>query len=214
LLQEDNLGRHPEIDEEEIIPKEIVEEKPPEPPPSPEPDAETQAWISGKETRSGQDQPSDVRLAGDAQDVQKLETAMQVLENSDSGRAIAQSIRERGTKIKFAPLCDRTVAQFNPPNGITIIEAYKDVSPAVLAASMAHEGTHLQSGDPISSADALDQEYRCFKAEAQVWNQVKGTENNAMEEDVVTMIGKGEAEAKAEIWQIYGAEYFTRWNRT
>lgn len=40
----------PEIDEEEIIPKELVEEKPPEPPPSPEPDAETEAWISGEQT--------------------------------------------------------------------------------------------------------------------------------------------------------------------
>jgi hypothetical protein len=203
----------PGIDEEEIIPKEISEEKPPEPPTNPEPDAETEAWIAGKETRLGSGQPSDVRLVGDAQDAQKLETAMQVLENSDSGRAIAQSIRERGTQIGFAPLSDRTVAQFNPPNGITVNEAYKNESPAVLAAALAHEGTHLQSGDPSSSADALDQEYKCFKTEAEVWNQVKGGENNLLEEDVVTMIGKGEAEAKAEIWQTYGEEYFTRWDK-
>lgn len=200
----------PEIDEEEIMPKEVVEEKPPEPPPSLEPDTEMEMWISGKETRSGQGQPTDVRLAGDAQDVRKLETAVQVLESSDSGRAIAQSIRERGAEIEFAPLSDRTIAQFNPPNEIKINEAYKDASPAVLAASLAHEGTHLQSGDPRSSTDALDQEYKCFKAEAEVWNQVKRDESNSMEDDVVTMIRKGEAEAKAEIWQIYGEEYFTR----
>jgi len=68
-------------------------------------------------------------------------------------------------------------------------------------------------GDPSSADDALDQEYKCYKAEAEVWNAVKGSEKDKRCYDVAAMIEKGEADAKADIRRRYDEEYFTRWNK-
>lgn len=155
---------------------------------------------------------TDVPITGDAADVQKLQAAMGQLESVDAGRPIAQNLRDHGTLIRFGQTTGDAIAQFDPAaNEITIHGSQKNASPAILATYLAHEGTHVQLGNPTSATGALDQEYRCFKAEAEVWNAVKASEENWEEDDAAAMIHKGAADAKADIRRRYGDEYFTRW---
>lgn len=133
-----------------------------------------------------------------------------ILENMKSttiGRLIADAIREHGTKIRFGATDEGAIAQFDPTtNEITIHESLKDADPSILAAHMAHEGTHVQWGEP----DSIDQEYHAFKAQAEVWDELKGDQADRQCDWVSEMIAKGEAEAKAEIRQMYPelAEYY------
>jgi hypothetical protein len=64
---------------------------------------------------------------------------------------------------------------------------------------MAHEGTHVQWDAPNS----IDQEYHAFKAEAAVWNKVKGDQTDTQCDAVSEMMARGEAEAEEEIRQMY-----------
>jgi len=155
---------------------------------------------------------ADVLITGNVVDVRELQAAVEQLEPVDAGRSIAQAIRDHGVMIRFGMTADDASAQFDPTtNEITIHASQSDAGPAILAAYLAHEGTHVQLGNPTSAADALDQEYRCFKAEVEVWSVVKGSEENWEEGDIAAMIDKGEADAKADIRRRYGDEYFTRW---
>jgi len=156
-----------------------------------------------------------VRIAGSTREVEKLREAVKELESADIGQAIADTIRECRTQVHFVPLEDDAIAQFNSAtNEIAINAQLRGASPRVLAVHLAHEGTHLQLREPGSAVDALDQEYRCYQAQARVWNALKGSEKDAVCDDVVAMIAKGEAEAKAEIWQRYEKEYWMRWDRS
>ena len=153
-------------------------------------------------------------LQGTPDETAILQEAFSQLQAIDAGKTIADAIQEKGTTIKFGSTDEDAIAQFDPAaNEITIHESLKEANPQVLAAHLAHEGTHLQLGDPSSADDALDQEYQCFKAEAEVWNAVKGSEKDKICDDVSAMIKKGEADAKADIRRRYDEEYFTRWNK-
>jgi len=61
------------------------------------------------------------------------------------------------------------------------------------------EGIHVQWG----RADSIDQEYHAFRAQAEVWNELKGNEVDEQCDWVSGMIAQGEAGAKAIIRFLY-----------
>jgi hypothetical protein len=144
--------------------------------------------------------PQDYPVQGDAAEIEKLAAGMQRLESTDTGQPLADAIRDHGTITKFGPLDEGDIAIFDrTTNEITISEGLKEASPEVLAAHMAHEGTHVQWNAPNS----IDQEYHAFKAEDEVWNDVEGDQTDMTCDGVHEMVRRGEAEAKEEIRQMY-----------
>lgn len=80
-------------------------------------------------------------------------------------------------------------------NTITLGSDLTSTSPGVLAAHLAHEGTHVQ----WNQAGSVEQEYHAFEAQAQVWNLLRGSEADSQCDWVSEIIGSGEIEAKTEI---------------
>jgi hypothetical protein len=139
-------------------------------------------------------------VIGTPQESEKLEAALRQLGATNAGAPIARALYVRGTRIKFGLTDDDAIAQFDPyTNEITIHVSQKDASPAVLAAYLAHEGAHVQWNKP----DSIEQEYHAFKAEADIWNQLKGDETDEQCDWVNSMIDLGEADAKREIRKRY-----------
>jgi hypothetical protein len=162
-------------------------------------------WQPGPETvRAIEGGPvgplQDYAVVGDAGEKGKLVESLQRLETSDIGQLTAKTIREHGTAIRFDPMEQGAIAQFDSEtNEITVNEGLKDASPNVLAAHLAHEGTHVQWNQP----DSIDQEYHAFKAQAEVWNQLKVDETDRQCDWVAGMIVRGEKEAKEAIRRLY-----------
>lgn len=142
----------------------------------------------------------DYAIVGDAGERERLVESLQRLETSDAGQLTAEIIREHGTVIRFGSTEQGAIAQFDSEtNEITINEGLKDASPNVLAAHLAHEGTHVQWDQP----DSIDQEYHAFKAQAEVWNQLKVDETDRQCDRVAEMVVRGEKEAKEAIRRLY-----------
>jgi hypothetical protein len=160
------------------------------------PSAETTQAIEGGLTEA----PQDYAVVGDAGERGKLAEGLQRLETSDAGQLTAEATQEHGTIIRFGFTEQGAIAQFDSEtNEITINEGLKDASPNVLAAHLAHEGTHVQWDQP----DSIDQEYHAFKAQAEVWNQLKVDETDRQCDRVAEMIVRGEKEAKEAIRRLY-----------
>jgi hypothetical protein len=139
-------------------------------------------------------------MQGDVVENEKLASGLEKLESTDTGRPIAQALQEHGTMIRFGATDQGAIAQFDPTaNGITIHQSLKTASSEIIAAHMAHEGTHVQWDAP----DSIDQEYHAFKAQAEVWNQLKGNQTDMQCDGVSAMIARGEADAKVIIRQMY-----------
>lgn len=112
-------------------------------------------------------------IAGAAGEIRKLEDGLTRLEGTGAGHAIAAAIQEQGTTVRFGQTSQNVVAYFDPNrNEIVVHEGGRDASPNVLAAHLAHEGAHVQ----WSRDDSIDQEYHAFKAQAEVWDELKGDE--------------------------------------
>jgi hypothetical protein len=155
---------------------------------------------SGSPASPPRDQPRDAQIVDEAKDAAKLEAGLNTLESTDAGVPIARAIRDHGTSIKFGATDDDAFAQFDPvTNEITIRDDQKDASPAVLAAHLAHEGTHVRWNTP----DSVDQELDAFKAQSQVWDQLKGNEIDGQCDEVNKVIHQGEAEARRQIRKRY-----------
>ena len=170
-----------ELDEDELRELEEAEDEIPR---GWRPSLETIQAIEGEESR----------------EMEELAEGLQRLEATDIGQPIVEAIREHGTVITFESMEQDVIAKFDPEaNKISVNEGLKNASPNVLAAHLAHEGTHVQWDQP----DSIDQEYHAFKAQAGVWDQLKGDETDKQCDWVSQMIAKGEAEAKAEIRQLY-----------
>ncbi|MEW5717709.1 MAG: hypothetical protein AB1817_03700 [Chloroflexota bacterium] len=90
----------PEIDEEVITPKEVIEAKPPEPPPSPEPDAETEAWIVGKEPSSGMRSLQDTPARTSDAPAGQIDLSPKV--SGEMERLWKQSVKDDGTVREHA----------------------------------------------------------------------------------------------------------------
>lgn len=147
------------------------------------------------------DDHSDVYAIGDSNDIKQINDAIGQLEKTEVGKNISNEIKENNVSIQF----DDTeyVAQFDPSkNEITINEDYKDADPSILAAHLAHEGTHVEwnaQGIP----DSIDQEYNAFKNEKEVWDELKGKNNDEQCDWVSSMIEQDEADAKMQLRLMY-----------
>jgi hypothetical protein len=132
--------------------------------------------------------------------IQKLQDGLAVLEGTRAGYSIAAAIRERGTAVRLGQAGEDVIAYFDPvSNEIVVNEELRDISFNVLVQHLAHEGTHVQWSRPNS----IDQEYHAFKAEAEVWNQLKGDETDEQCDRVSLMISLGEMRAKWVISDLY-----------
>ena len=71
-----------------------------------------------------------------------LSETLRLLESTEPGRQAIEAIRGKGTSVRFGPTLKGAIAQYDPgANEITVHESLKTVSPRVLAAHLAHEGT-------------------------------------------------------------------------
>lgn len=137
---------------------------------------------------------------GQVGESRKFQDVLTALEETEAGYSIATAIRERGTAVRFGQIGEDVIAYSDPGrNEIVVNEGLSDASPNVLIQHLAHEGTHVQWNRPSS----IDQEYHAFKAEAEVWNQLKGDETNKQCDWVRGMISQGEVEAKKKIRWLY-----------
>ena len=139
-------------------------------------------------------------VTGPAGDIQKLRDGLTRLDGTAAGHAIAAAIQEQGTAVQLGQTGQGVVAHFDPDsNEIVIDESLRDASPNVLAAHLAHEGTHVQWGKD----DSIEQEYQAFKAQAEVWDELKGSETDPQCDWVTGLISLGEREAKKRIRMLY-----------
>lgn len=133
-------------------------------------------------------------------EIQDLQDGLAALEGTRAGYPIAAAIHERGTTVRFGQTLRNVIAHFDRKrNEILVSEGARGSSSKVLAQHLAHEGAHVQWNRPNS----IDQEYHAFKAEAEVWNQLKGDEADKQCDRVSGMISQGEMEAKRKIRWLY-----------
>lgn len=131
---------------------------------------------------------------------QKLQNGLATLEGARASYSIAAAIREHGTTVQFGQTGQDVIAYFDPDrNEIVVNEGLRDASLNILVQHLAHEGAHVQWNRPNS----IDQEYLAFKAEAEVWNQLKGDEADEQCDWVSWMISLGEMRAKWIISDLY-----------
>ena len=136
--------------------------------------------------------------------VQRLQDGLTILERTGAGYSIAAAIREQGTKVRFGQAGEDAIAYFDPvSNEIVVNEELMDTSLNVLVQHLAHEGTHTQWMLQWNRPNSIDQEYHAFKAEAEVWNQLKGDEADKQCDRVSGMISQGGMEAKRKIRWLY-----------
>ena len=129
-----------------------------------------------------------------------LQNALDRLAGTTAGRPVADAIQRRGAMVRFGPTDDDAIAHFDPArNEIVINETLQSASTGLLAAHLAHEGTHVQWDQP----DSIDQEYHAFSAQAAVWNQVRGNETDEQCDRVSGMIALGEPRARRLIRSLY-----------
>jgi hypothetical protein len=130
----------------------------------------------------------------------KLQDGLATLEGTRTGHLIVAAISEHGTAVRFGWAGEDIIAYFDPvSNEIVVNEELRDTSLSVLVQHLAHEGTHVQWSRPNS----IDQEYHAFRAEAEVWNQLKGDETDEQCDWVSWMISLGKMRAKWIISDLY-----------
>jgi hypothetical protein len=155
--------------------------------------------VPGEEAR-GAEVPQLYTIVGSPAEKACLNEALRLLESTESGHQAAEAIQRKGTTVHLGPTDEGAIAQHDSDtNKITIHEGLKHASPRVLAAHLAHEGTHVLWDQPNS----IDQEYHAFKAQAKVWERIKGEESDPQCDWVSWMISLGEEEAKRIIRRLY-----------
>ncbi|MFQ5859727.1 MAG: hypothetical protein ACE5LU_29375 [Anaerolineae bacterium] len=133
------------------------------------------------------------RITGSPEETQQFRGALGRLSEIQVGHSISEAIRERSTTIRFGQVEEHTVAYFDPAgNEIVIDDSLQGASLEVLAAHLAHEGTHVQ----WDKANSIDQEYHAFRTQAEVWNELKGDQSDEQCDFVSRMIALGEENAK------------------
>lgn len=144
----------------------------------------------------------DVKLVGDMDEVTQLDEAVRELESTETGQELVTAIRENDVSISIGDVEAGAAAQYDPVNHeITISEDYREADPSVLAAHLAHEGTHAQwfgQGLPNS----IDQEYHAFKNEKEVWDTLKDEKSDDQCDWVSEFMSQDEADAKQLLRQM------------
>jgi hypothetical protein len=137
---------------------------------------------------------------GQPGEIQKLQDGLTALEGTRTGYSIAAAIRGQGTTVRFGQIGEDVIAYFDPGrNEIVISEGLREASLNVLVQHLTHEGTHVQWNRPNS----INQEYYAFKSEAEVWNQLKGSDTDGQCDWVSWFIALGENQAKRRIRRFY-----------
>lgn len=91
-----------------------------------------------------------------------LQNALDRLAGTTAGQSAADAIQRYGSTVRFGPTDDDATAHFAPAsNEIVISETLQNASTGLLAAHLAHEGTHVQWDQP----DLIGQEYHAFSAD-------------------------------------------------
>jgi len=136
--------------------------------------------------------------------VQRLQDGLTILERTGAGYSIAAAIREQGATVRFGQTEEDAIAYFDPErNEIVISEGLRDASLNVLVQHLAHEGTHTQWMLQWNRSNSIDQEYHAFKAEAEVWGELRGNETDDQCARVNGLIALGESQAKKRIRRLY-----------
>jgi len=139
-------------------------------------------------------------LRSSEETVAKLDEALDKLRMTVAGGSIAEVIENKGTRLRFGETSGGAVAQYDSQSNEIIVNAQCRVLPVnVLAAYLAHEGIHVLWDEPNS----IEQEYQAFRAEAAVWEELKGEETDRQCDLVTAMISRGERMAKLEIAFLY-----------
>lgn len=139
-------------------------------------------------------------MAGEPDEAERLQDVFTRLGQTETGYALVESLRERGTRVRFGTPVAGAIAHYDPEeNEIVIAEPLWGASTAVLAAHVAHEATHVQ----WDYVDSIDQEYHAFAAQAAVWAQLRESEADEQSDWVSWMISLGKAEAKRHIRRYY-----------
>jgi hypothetical protein len=132
-------------------------------------------------------------ITGSDDEIRKLREALSRLRATEIGHTLSEVIREGGTSMRFELMGEASIAYFNPErNEIVINQGLRNASPEILAAHLAHEGTHVQWNRPNS----IEQEYHAFRNQAEVWNQLKEDQTDRQCDHVSRLIALGEQEAK------------------
>jgi len=145
-------------------------------------------------------------VTGSSDETRQLHQALSRLKDIDIGCSISETILKTGTTIRFGQIEDGTVAYFDPEhNEIVINNNLQNAFPEILAAHLAHEGTHVQWNRDVqwNREGSINQEYHAFRAQAEVWSQLKGDEADPQCDWVRWMISLGEKEAKSHIRRYY-----------
>ena len=130
-----------------------------------------------------------------------LGKALDVLAASQAGQAVAQAISTSGVQVRFGETGQNTIAHFDPQTReIVLSQDISSASSNVLAAHLAHEGTHVQWANRRYS---LDEEYHAFHTQAEVWNELKGAERDEQCDQVSSLIALGERRAKRRLRSMY-----------
>ena len=112
---------------------------------------------------------------------EKLSESFRLLRGTSSGKTIAEYIDKKGVKVTFGrPKTPGAAAVFIPnflgnSGSIILSERLKDAEPPVIAAILAHEGTHAKK-DWVFGYDSVEQEYQSYVAQAKVWEEL-GSKN-------------------------------------
>jgi len=148
------------------------------------------------------------KIEGSPEETRELYTALNKLAQTEKGRASAEAIQNHGTTMKFGYLPKKYVCVYYPvDNEIVVNLNCRARSASVLAAYLAHEGTHVEwnHGNPKPS---LNEEYYSFKTQIEVWQEVKGNEHDPLCDDWAKITAEGEYISKLKILEIYGQDYF------
>lgn len=145
---------------------------------------------------SGSEEAVEWQVTGSSVEIEQLLGALSRLSETAIGHSISEAIREHGTTVRFGQVEDTAVAYFDSQsNEIVIGNGLQAASLEILAAHLAHEGTHVQ----WNTENSVEQEYHAFRAQAEVWSELKGDQVDEQCDLVRGMIALGEKDAKTII---------------
>ena len=131
---------------------------------------------------------------GTPEETQQLHNGLKRLDTIETGREIAKFIKEQAQVVHFGQVQNDGYGSYNQVTDELILnDKLKNASPNVLAAHLAHEGTHAQwKGQHGLHTRSIDEEVAAFTAEVKVWREVKGSENNPYLDKLSTMMAEQE----------------------
>ncbi len=157
----------------------------------------------------------------DVEQTRQIDHGLAALRMSHRGEGIYSAIVQRGVSVEFGYIPNEihcmngkqrefmVAAQYDPgARTITVNIDLKGKPVSVIAAYLAHEGIHVQ-WDHGQQKPSLEEEYEAHKAQAAVWQEIKGSQHHQGHEQVATMISLEVHEAKAQIRSDYGDDYFS-----